>query len=128
MGFMLFLPLVLFGIIILMNRGEKKRRTQLEEKLKKGDRVVTRSGITGKLIEVGERTVRVEIAAGVNVTMVKTAIEGLDTGDDKAKPAGKDAKDAKDGKAAKDAKDAKDDSSSKDSGSKGSKAKVDKKK
>lgn len=81
MGMMLLLPLVLFGIIILMNRGEKKRRAELETKLKKGDRVLTRSGIAGKLIEVGERTVRLEIAPGVNVTMVKTAIEGLDPGD-----------------------------------------------
>jgi preprotein translocase subunit YajC len=81
MGMMLLLPLVLFGVIILMNRGEKKRRSELETKLKKGDRVLTRSGIAGKLIEVGERTVRLEIAPGVNVTMVKTAIEGLDPGD-----------------------------------------------
>lgn len=82
---MLLLPLVLFGVIMLMNRGDKKRRQELETKLKKGDRVVTRSGITGKVVEVGERTVRVEIAPGVNVTMVKTAIEGLDTGDEPAK-------------------------------------------
>jgi preprotein translocase subunit YajC len=95
MGMMLLLPLVLFGIIILMNRGEKKRRAELETKLKKGDRVQTRSGLVGKLVEVGERTVRLEIAPGVNVTMVKTAIEGLDPGDtDKSKDS-KDSKDVK---------------------------------
>jgi preprotein translocase subunit YajC len=105
MGMMLLLPLVLFGIIMLMNRGEKKRRRELETNLKKGDRVLTRSGISGKLIEVGERTVRLEIAPGVNVTMVKTAIEGLDQGDPD-KPALKDAG-AKDEK--KDDKSAKDD-------------------
>jgi preprotein translocase subunit YajC len=82
MGMVMLVPILLFGVILLMNRGEKKRRTELEDKLKKGDRVVTRSGITGKVIEVAERTIRLEIAPGVNVTMVKNAVEGLDTGDD----------------------------------------------
>jgi preprotein translocase subunit YajC len=103
MGMMLLLPLVLFGILFLMNRGEKKRRTDMETKLKKGDRVVTRSGITGKLAEVGERTVRVEIAPGVNVTMVKTAIEGLDASDQAAtKAASLPEKTGKEDKGAKD--------------------------
>jgi preprotein translocase subunit YajC len=78
MGMMLILPIALIGVIWLMGRGEKKRRAEMEDKLKKGDRVVTRSGITGKVVEMAERTVRVEIAPGVNVTMVKSAIEGLD--------------------------------------------------
>lgn len=76
----LVLPfLLLFGLLFLMNRGEKKKRAALESKLKRGDRVVTRSGIKGKLIEVAETTVKVEIAPGVNVMMVKAAVEGLDT-------------------------------------------------
>jgi preprotein translocase subunit YajC len=82
MGMVMLVPILLFGVILLMQRGDKKRRTQLEDKLKKGDRVITRSGITGKVIEVSERTIRLEIAPGVNVTMVKNAVEGLDTGDD----------------------------------------------
>ncbi len=79
---MVLLPLLLIGLMWFMSRGEKKRRTELEEKLKKGDRVLTRSGITGKLLDVGETKVKVEIAPGVNVTMVKQAIEGLDDGGD----------------------------------------------
>jgi len=78
MGMMLLLPLLLFGVIFLMNRGDKKRRKKLESGLKKGDRVLTRSGIKGKLIEVSDATVRVEIAPGVNVTMIKSAVDGLD--------------------------------------------------
>ena len=82
MGMVMLVPILLFGVILLMQRGDKKRRVELEDKLKKGDRVITRSGITGKVIEVSERTIRLEIAPGVNVTMVKNAVEGLDTGDD----------------------------------------------
>ncbi len=99
MGMMLLLPLLLFGLIILMNRSDKKRRTELEAKLKKGDRVVTRAGFIGKVVEVADANVRVEIAPGVVVKMVKTAIEGL-ADDEGGKPAAKDedAKADKDGK------------------------------
>jgi preprotein translocase subunit YajC len=84
MGMMLLLPLLLFGLLFLMNRSDKKRRSQLESGLKKGDRVLTRAGFIGKLVEVGDQTVKVELAPGVNVTMVKNSIEGL--ADDPNKP------------------------------------------
>ena len=78
----MLLPIViLFGFLFYMSRSEKKKRKVLETGLKKGDRVVTRSGIIGKLLEVGERTVRAEIAPGVNVTMLKVAVEGLESSD-----------------------------------------------
>jgi preprotein translocase subunit YajC len=73
--------LVVFGLLFFTQRGEKKKRAELEGKLKKGDRVITRSGIVGKLIEVKDNRVRVEIAPGVNVNMLKSAVDGLDTGD-----------------------------------------------
>ncbi len=82
---MLLLPLLLFGLIIMMNRSDKKRRAEIESKLKKGDRVVTRAGIMGKVVEVGDKNARVEIAPGVVVKMVKTAIEGMAEDDSGAK-------------------------------------------
>ncbi len=100
MGMMLLLPLMLFGLIMLMNRSDKKRRTEIESNLKKGDKVVTRAGFIGKVVEVGEKNARVEIAPGVVVKMVKTAIEGLADDDAKKKESDKkdDSKAAKDGK------------------------------
>jgi preprotein translocase subunit YajC len=97
---MLLLPLMLFGLIMLMNRGDKKKRAELEKKLKKGDRVVTRAGFIGKVVEVGEKNARVEIAPGVVVKMVKVAIEGLAEDDTPKKESGDDA----DAKADKDGK------------------------
>lgn len=73
--------LIMVAVLFFMSRGEKKKRAQLESQLKKGDRVVTRSGVIGSLTALGERTVRVEIAPGVTVTMLKNAVEGLDGGD-----------------------------------------------
>jgi len=108
----ILLPILLMvGMMIFMNRGEKKKRQTLESQLKRGDRVVTRSGIKGKLMELSESTAKVEIAPGVNVVMLKAAIEGIDPGELSASKDGKaGGKDAKDGAAfsSTDAKDAKD--------------------
>jgi preprotein translocase subunit YajC len=111
MGLMLPMLLVVFGLFFFMNRNEKKRRQKLEEGFKKGDKVITRAGFIAKLVEVGDTRVKVELAPGVNVTMLKTAIEGP-ADDDKPKDdkpkdpkelkeASKDQKDGKDAKEAK---------------------------
>jgi preprotein translocase subunit YajC len=80
---------VIIGLMLLLTRGERKKRSELESKLKKGDHVITRAGLIGKLGEVGDRTVRLEIAPGVTVTLLKSAIESLDTGTAAAAQAGK---------------------------------------
>jgi preprotein translocase subunit YajC len=72
-----FLPFILF--MYFTSRSQQKKQKDLESKLKKGDRVVTQSGLVGKLIENDPgRHVRVEIAPGVKVQMLKSAIAGLD--------------------------------------------------
>ncbi|MFK9866804.1 preprotein translocase subunit YajC [Escherichia coli] len=42
---------------------------------------MTNSGLIGTLTRMGERRVDVEIAKGVKVTMLRTAITGLDEGE-----------------------------------------------
>lgn len=74
------LPLLL---IFLMTRSQTKKQKQLESSLKTGDRVVTNAGLIGRITEMNERTIKLEIAPGVNVQMIKSAIQGLDTGDTK---------------------------------------------
>jgi len=78
-GLTMLLPLVAFVVIMLWSqRSQAKKQKAVEEGIKVGERVVTTSGIVGKVIEVGERTTRVEIAPGVHVTFLKTAIQGPD--------------------------------------------------
>lgn len=92
---MLALPLLL---LFFMTRNQNKRQKQLEQSLKVGDRVILQSGILGKLVELGEVRGKVEIAPGVSIQILKSAIQGVDGGEAKpgeAKGAGgKDAKDA----------------------------------
>jgi len=83
MGMLLimFLPMIL--IIFLLNRSNSKKQRELESKLKKGDRVITSGGIIGRLVEISPNSkyIKLEVTSGVKIEMLKSAIQGLDTGD-----------------------------------------------
>ncbi|MGK3993179.1 preprotein translocase subunit YajC [Sorangium sp. So ce1024] len=96
----LALPLLL---IFVMTRSQNKKQKQLEASLKVGDRVYTQSGILGRITDLSPNSPRVklEIAPGVNVQILKSAIQGPDPGEaaaadakaaDKAKEPAKDKK------------------------------------
>jgi len=95
---MMALPLLL---LVFMTRSQSKKQKELEASLKVGDKVVTQSGLIGKVIDLGERTARVEIAPGVNVQMLKSSIQGPDTPPDAAKDADKGKEASKDKDASK---------------------------
>jgi len=78
-GMTMLLPLLLFvGFMLWSSRNQQKKQKQIEEGIKVGERVLTTSGIVGKVTEVGERTARLEVAPGVHVTFIKSAIQGTD--------------------------------------------------
>jgi len=79
---LMLLPLVL---VLFMSRNQSKKQKEIEAALKPGDQVVTQSGLIGKLVDIGERKVKLEIAPGVNVQVLKTSIQGIE-GDPKADP------------------------------------------
>ena len=67
--------MVLFWWIVV--RPEKKRirdHVELVRSLKPGDKVVTAGGIHGTVLTVKERTVQLEVAQGVVLTLDKYAI------------------------------------------------------
>lgn len=73
------LPLILIFVIfyfllILPQQRRQKQHRQLLEALKKGDRVVTSSGIHGTIVNVKDHTVIVLIADGVKVEMEKAQV------------------------------------------------------
>ena len=87
----MLLPLLF--VVILTMRGQSKQK-KIEQTLKTGDTVLTQSGLIGKITEfVGETRVKVEIAPGVSVKMLKSAISGVDGGEVKSTDAKSDAKD-----------------------------------
>jgi preprotein translocase subunit YajC len=81
-GIMPLLIMVLPILLIFFTmRGQTKKQKQIESNLKTGDTVVTQSGLIGKLTELGETRVKVEIAPGVAVRMLKSSISGVDGGE-----------------------------------------------
>lgn len=81
MMLLMFLPMIL--IIFFLNRSQTKKQRDLESKLKKGDRVITSGGMVGRIADISSnsRYVKLEITSGVKIEVLKTAIQGLDTGD-----------------------------------------------
>jgi preprotein translocase subunit YajC len=73
-----FMPILMMLVIfvpffLLMSRRQKKERVA-RESLKKGDRVMTNSGLVGELVELDDALARVKIAPGVTVQMVANTV------------------------------------------------------
>jgi preprotein translocase subunit YajC len=94
-----FMPILMMLVIfipffLLMSRRQKKERVA-RESLKKGDRVMTNSGLVGELIELDDALAKVKIAPGVTVQMVANTVTPFVSPVDKG--AAKELKEAKAG-------------------------------
>ncbi len=78
-GGMLWILIAIFVVMwLLMVRPQQKqakKEKQFRESLKKGDRVSFSGGIYGKVHEVAEHTVDIEISNGVVVTVEKNMVQ-----------------------------------------------------
>ncbi|MGH8503570.1 MAG: preprotein translocase subunit YajC [Gammaproteobacteria bacterium] len=68
---------IMYFMIIRPQSKRAKEHKQLLESLTRGDEVVTSGGVLGRLADVGESFVRMEIAAGVNIMVQKHAIASV---------------------------------------------------
>jgi preprotein translocase subunit YajC len=99
-GFMpILLMLVVFIPFFFMMSRRQRKEQQARSALKKGDRVMTNSGLIGELIETDDRIAKVKIAPGVNVQMVANTISPFTAEPEKAS-----AKELKEAKAGSDKK------------------------
>ena len=76
---MSFLPIILIFVVFyfFMIRPQMKRQKELNNfrnSLQKGDKVVTTGGIYGKITEVADYYVMLEIAHNVNIKVDKAAV------------------------------------------------------
>ncbi len=76
---MQFLPLVLIVVVFyfFMIRPQMKRQKDLKkfrEELKKGDKIVTTGGIYGKIIELNETTLIMEVEGQSRLKIDKVAV------------------------------------------------------
>ena len=78
-GLTSFLPLLLIVVVFyfFMIRPQMRKQKELKnyrEALQKGDKVVTTGGIYGKIADISENTISMEIASGVTIKVDKYAI------------------------------------------------------
>lgn len=76
------LPFFLMGGIFYFmlwkpQKKEQQKRQDLLNSLKKGDKIITIGGIYGTITDLSERTVKVEVAEGVEMTMVRSAVSNF---------------------------------------------------
>ena len=81
-SFIALLPLVLFAVVFyfLLIRPQAKRQKEhqkMVESLAKGDEIITVGGIAGRINEIGENFILVEIADGVQVKVRRATIESV---------------------------------------------------
>jgi preprotein translocase subunit YajC len=76
------LPLVLFAVVFyfLLIRPQTKRQKEhkrMVDALTRGDEVITMGGIAGRISDLGDNFVLVEIADGVQAKVRRAAIEAV---------------------------------------------------
>ena len=74
---MVMLLLIILIFYLFMIRPQVKRQKELRDfraSLQKGDKVVTTGGIYGKIVEIQEHAVLIEIADGVRIKIDKFAV------------------------------------------------------
>lgn len=77
-----FLPLivllVLFYFLLIRPQMKRAKETrQMISSLSKGDEVVTSGGVAGRIIEVGENFLEIEIADGVTVKVQRQSVSSV---------------------------------------------------
>ena len=70
-GFPLLLLVVFYFLLIRPQNKRAKEQKEMLSKVAAGDEVATTGGILGKVVEVGEQFLTVEIASGVNIKLQK---------------------------------------------------------
>jgi preprotein translocase subunit YajC len=91
---LMFVPLIL--LLFWQSRSQAKKQETLVSSLKKGDRVLTTSGLVGRLLEVDKRYAKLELAPQVRVQVLRSSLAGRDQDDTPSDSSKDNAKDSKD--------------------------------
>ena len=92
--------LVVVVFMLFSSRSQRKKEAETRAKLRKGDRVVSQSGLIGELIQMDDKVAKVKIAPGTNVQMLVTTLSPYEAAASGAAGTDKALKDLKDAKAA----------------------------
>jgi preprotein translocase subunit YajC len=76
-GFPLLLLVLFYFMLIRPQMKRSREHKDMLGKLAKGDEIVSASGLAGVVREIGENYLTVEIAEGVTVKMLKSAVTSV---------------------------------------------------
>lgn len=81
-GLLSLLPIVVIFVLFyfLLIRPQQKRQKQhkeMVENLSKGDEVVTAGGALGKITDVGDNFITLEISQGVNIKVQRSMVQAM---------------------------------------------------
>ncbi len=65
---------IMYFLVIRPQSKRAKEHKQLIESLTKGDEVVTSGGVLGRIVDVGDNFIQLEVANGVDIKVQKQAI------------------------------------------------------
>jgi preprotein translocase subunit YajC len=80
---------IFYFLIIRPQQQKQKQHNQMINNLKKGDRVITGGGIHGRIVNLDESTVKMEIDEKVVIKVNRASIAAVLSNPQPAKPEGK---------------------------------------
>ena len=75
--FLVGMFVIMYFFLIRPQVKRQKEHKSMVEGLKKGDEIQTMGGMMGKIIELGDNFMKVEVAENVVVTVRKTSVEAI---------------------------------------------------
>ncbi len=76
---------IIFAIFyFLMIRPQQKKQRELQDmlnKLAKGDRVLTNAGIFGRIVDLNDKVVTLQVDEKVKIRVTRSSIAGLEAGE-----------------------------------------------
>lgn len=80
--FVVLMLVMFYWVVIRPTQVRQKRHQDMVARLKVGDRVITVGGIYGKIVNVSDKSLGIEIAKGITVTFDRRAIRRLQDEED----------------------------------------------
>jgi len=100
----MLLPFLILIPFLFMSFRRQKKEQEARKGLKKGDRVVSQSGLIGELVEMEDKIARVKIAPGTTVQVLASSLSSFDPTPAAASKTEKELSDLKEAKATADKK------------------------
>jgi preprotein translocase subunit YajC len=67
---------IMYFVLIRPQQNQAKEQAKLIAALKKGDDVITTSGILGKVFAVDDKVITLEVGSGMKLRMLKGSVQG----------------------------------------------------